>query len=210
MAQDTGTIVINPDGTVTDSDSPQARHDAAKAAVIRAEKINPPEPDGPVKEIIKPDAEQPKPQPVKAKPPVKKPAVVKESAVEADAPVKAASPKVEKSKKKTVAQASVKEKASAEASPNIKWNKPPKKKLKPVAVETVPAPVHAHAAPTSPISREAALRAAIQVAPPFKRSTVMRGNYQGKPVYEVILTTEEEGQETILVDAMTGAIVKGH
>lgn len=214
MAAEQGVIVINPDGSVTDSDNPLARHDAARAAVIKAEKINPPEPE-----------QESAPKPLPEPEPVKKPAPIKEQAkapvkasvekaepapeaVEAEPrPAKPSAPKKVVKTKKKDAVAPVTEKTEAAKPPKIKWNKPPKKNPKSVAIEKAPDPVPARS--TAPITREQALRAAIQVAPPFRRSTVMRGNYKGKPVYEVTLQTED-GEDTVLVDAMTGEVIKGH
>jgi uncharacterized membrane protein YkoI len=210
MAAEQGVIVINPDGSVTDSDNPLARHDAARAAVIKAEKINPPEPEQESAPKPLPEPEPVK-KPVPAKAPVKAPVEKAEPApVSVEAEPKPAKPsalkKVVKTKKKD-AVAPATEKSEAAKPPKIKWNKPPKKNPKSVAIEKAPDPAPARS--TAPITRDQALRAAIQVAPPFMRSTVMRGNYKGKPVYEVTLQTED-GEDTVLVDAMTGEVIKGH
>ncbi|MDB5492221.1 MAG: hypothetical protein JWO78_2070 [Micavibrio sp.] len=212
IAAEQGMIVINPDGTVTESGAaadPMARHNAARAAVIKSEKINPPEPDTPKPVMnLEPEPEQKaepapvpeaKPEPVKVKPPVKKPVKQKTS------PVKAATPKATKSKKQ--AAAPVQNAAGAEPSPKIKWNKPSKKKLKPITIETAPVNAPEPQTPVAPISRDQALRAAIQVAPPFRSSRVVPAEDNGRQIYRVILQTED-GEQEILVNRQTGEILR--
>lgn len=149
-AAEQGVIVINPDGTITESDAPKIPQ--VKKAVPKA-----------------------KPAPAK----------------------------IVKPKKAPAAKA-----AAVPASPKIKWNKPPKAGKKPVEAEAAPArmPV-AEIHRVGPISRDQALRAAIQVAPPFKSARAVPDQYKGRNIFRVILQTED-GQQDILVDSLTGDVLR--
>lgn len=61
--------------------------------------------------------------------------------------------------------------------------------------------------PAGPIDRNQALRAAIQVAPPFRKADIHPFADNGKLIYQVILQTEN-GEQSIFVDGDTGEIMK--
>lgn len=236
MAAERGVIIINPDGTVTESDAPKVAH----PTVSTVEEASP-EPEPVSMPVPKPAMGKKMPVVVKTAPrvevkseatPEMDPQAVHEAAKakiikhesesvfsnEPEAPVSAEPKSAKKVKSTTPHLKTVKpmkepaNKGAAVApyssSPQIKWNKSSKASKKPVKVET---PVEPEPNPEQqtrgPVSREDALRAAIAVAPPFKRSTVLPGNYKGQPVYEVILQTED-GEQSILIDTMTGDVIK--
>lgn len=233
-AAERGVIIINPDGTVTESDAPKATYQAAPEAQVTQPEERPEA--APVRKkpvAVKPQKTKNPPAALKATQKLK---AVPEQDPEAahaaakaktleheqesvftndpdDAPVaappkaKSAPAKIVKPKKAPASKAAAPATAS---SPKIKWNKAPKVSKKQMKAEVAPAlsPVFESVPQqTGPISREDALRAAIKVAPPFKRSTVLPGNYKGQPVYEVILQTED-GEQSILIDAMTGDVIR--
>lgn len=70
-------------------------------------------------------------------------------------------------------------------------------------VKPAPAPVQEGAK----IDKDAALRIALEIAPPARRFLVSRRTYQDRPVFQVTFFTEN-GPHDILIDSETGEILK--
>lgn len=58
-----------------------------------------------------------------------------------------------------------------------------------------------------PVTRDEALRVALDVAPPSRSTEVYPADFNGLKVFQVVFKTED-GDQYILVDRQTGAIVK--
>ena len=176
-AQDQPIIVINPDGSITVKES-------ASGPMIEAV---------PAQQTPEPVSEKPKKKTSKKEKPVTDiKAVQPEPEPEAekivkDAIVSPADP-VEEVPASTKKQAAQKQKEI-----------PPLPTRKPLIDRT--APIYKAA-----LTRDDALRIAIDVAPPSRGTRVMEGVFQDRPVYEVIFRTED-GEQSVFVDRETGDIV---
>lgn len=180
-------IIINPDGSFTVDGKAQEvqSRPAPEPAVAPKKKVHKtPEPVAETK---------PEPEPA---------AVVEEKSV----PVVESAP----------------ESAKAEVAPPAPEVKPTKKPVKkdtvkkrvPKATAVTPAPAPQPGiardvpdVPVGPITMDDAKRIALQIGPPARSVNVYPADYLGQKVFQVIFKTED-GEEFVLIDRVTGEIVK--
>lgn len=183
-ASDNAIRVVNPDGSVTVFEMPQAKAKEPPPAPAPRKADNPPSPK----------TKPPRGDVAIAPPPAAKPKEILENKNPEPAPV------ARESMGRVIATEPAK---ATSKNKKVKAKKGKKEK----AVEDVIAAPAEPSRPRGPLTADEALRIALDVAPPARGYEIFRRDYNGRPAYMVTFKTEN-GPHDVLIDSRTGDVLK--